>query len=324
MKDHKKKFEQARGLWIRIGGVLLLTFVGIIFSTSVIGEQNRPEQQEGVRKEISGQPVQAVHITEEPGSGLTENAETESGKHENPETPGAEDGSVEAAEPVDLQRVLAEMKGYWEAGNMEAVRDLAHLSRYRETSAQLAGTTRYYYMGDTDAENRPHGKGLAIYADHQYYYGSWKDGLRDGDGMWIKYYVYGEAGPAKEDLYLMHSYTGEWKGDLPHGKGAQHYELIEEHLKEHEGYNRNFIGTFEKGYYHGEMYITNYYRGGNVKEWTGHAIQGVWQPMGKKDREGRYPVIVEIKNDENYQWLQENENKNAGVTGLISSVKKQG
>lgn len=222
---------------------------------------------------------------------------------------------------IDLPRQMSEMKGYWEAGNMAAVEDLAYLPRYRAASEQLAGTKKYYYFGDTDAKNRPHGKGLAMYTDNQYYYGEWKDGVRCGGGMWIKFYVYDQNAKAKNSIYLQHSYSGTWGNDLPNGEGAEHYDFIDENLEENVGYNRNYIGHFKNGLYDGEIYITNYYKDGNVKEWTGNAVNGVWQTMGELDSFGQYPVIVEIKNSENYQWMKAAKNKNQGVNDLISAAK---
>lgn len=222
---------------------------------------------------------------------------------------------------IDLPRQMSEMKGYWEAGNMEAVEDLAYLPRYRAASQKLSGTTKYYYFGDTDSQNRPHGKGLAMYTDNQYYYGEWKDGLRSGSGMWIKFYVYDQNAKAKDSRYLQHSYSGAWSDDLPNGEGHEHFDFIDENLEENVGYNRNFIGNFKNGLYNGEIYITNYYKDGNSKEWSGTAVNGVWQPMGEKDKLGQYPVIVELTNQENYQWMKEKENKNNGVSGLISAAK---
>lgn len=222
---------------------------------------------------------------------------------------------------VDLPRQMSEMKGYWEAGNMEAVEDLAYLPRYRAASQQLAGTTKYFYYGDTDGSNRPHGVGLAMYTDNQYYYGEWEDGVRSGDGMWIKFYVYDQNAKAKDSIYLQHSYSGNWSGDLPGGEGAEHYDFIDENLEEGVEYNRNFIGNFKNGLYDGEIYITNWRSDGNIREWTGTAKNGVWQPMGEKDNKGQYPVIVEITNPDNYQWMPEKLNKNQGVDGLISAAK---
>ncbi len=222
---------------------------------------------------------------------------------------------------VDLPRQMSEMKGYWEAGNMKAVEDLAYLPRYRAASEKLSGTTKYYYFGDTDGQNRPNGKGLAMYTDNQYYYGEWKDGVRSGAGMWVKFYVYDQNAKAKDSLYLQHSYSGTWANDLPNGEGAEHYDFIDENLEEGVGYNRNYIGNFKNGLYHGDIYITNYYKGGNTKEWNGTATEGVWKALGNKDKEGRYPIITEVTNPENYQWMKSTENKNHGVEGLISAAK---
>lgn len=226
-----------------------------------------------------------------------------------------------ASEPVDLPRQMSEMKGYWEAGNMAAVEDLAYLPRYRAASGKLSGTTKYYYYGDTDSNNRPNGKGLAMYTDNQYYYGEWKNGVRSGNGMWIKFYVYDKNAKAKDSLYLQHSYSGTWDNDLPNGDGAEHYDFIDENLDEDISYNRNFIGNFKNGLYDGEIYITNYHKDGNVKEWSGTAVNGVWQPMGEKDNQGKYPIIVELTNPDNYQWMKATENKNNGVDGIISAAK---
>lgn len=232
-----------------------------------------------------------------------------------------EAGENLAAVQIDLPRQMSEMKGYWEAGNMKAVEDLAYLPRYRAASEKLSGTTKYYYFGDTDANNRPNGTGLAMYTDNQYYYGEWKDGVRSGNGMWIKFYVYDQNAKAKDSLYLQHSYSGMWDNDLPNGDGAEHYDFIDENLEENVEYNRNFIGGFKNGLYHGEIYITNYAKDGNTREWGGTAVNGAWQPLGEKDGKGQYPVIVDKTNPDNYQWMKAAENKNQGVSGLISAAK---
>ena len=226
-----------------------------------------------------------------------------------------------AAVAIDLPRQMSEMKGYWEAGNMAAVEDLAYLPRYRAASEKLSGTTKYYYFGDTDSDNRPNGKGLAMYTDNQYYFGEWKNGVRSGNGMWIKFYVYDKNAKAKDSIYLQHSYSGSWANDLPNGDGAEHYDFIDENLDSDMTYNRNFIGNFKNGLYDGEMYITNYHKDGNVKEWSGTAVNGVWQPLGDTDGQGKYAVIVELTNPDNYQWMKVAENKNNGVSGLISAAK---
>lgn len=292
-----------------------------------IGQTDRKEEknQEDQRKEAkaqTGEPAMVVENTKPQTSASI--IEEESKKADNQQTTAKwqkEVGENLSMIEIDLPRQMSEMKGYWEARNMEAVEDLAYLPRYRAASEKLSGTTKYYYFGDTDNNNRPNGMGLAMYTDNQYYYGEWKDGVRSGNGMWIKFYVYDENAKAKDSRYLQHSYSGMWSNDLPNGDGAEHYDFIDENLESNVGYNRNFIGNFKNGFYDGEIYITNYYKDGNSKEWSGTAVNGVWRPMGEKDKTGQYPVIVELTNQENYQWMKASENKNNGVDGLISAAK---
>lgn len=277
-------------------------------SETVIPADTKPEDT------IEEEAVQQQEVTAEETTETTDNQQT-TAKWQKEVSENL--STVE----IDLPRQMSEMRGYWEAGNMEAVKDLAYLPRYRAASQQLKGTTKYYYFGDTDQNKQPNGKGLALYGDNQYYYGEWKNGARSGSGMWIKYYVYDQNAKAKDSIYSLHSYSGTWNNDLPNGDGAEHYDFIDENLEPNVSYNRNFIGNFRNGLYDGEIYITDYYSNGNVKEWTGLAKNGVWQPMGEKDKKGQYPIIVEITNPDNYQWMAEIKNKNQGVDGLISAAK---
>lgn len=275
-------------------------------------------------EEASGEP--AVVVKEEknlPKESIIDEEQTAGGEGEKTTAKWQKEASENlSAVEIDMSRQMSEMKGYWEAGNMKAVEDLAYLPRYRAASQKLNGSVKYYYFGDTDENNRPNGKGLALYADNQYYYGEWKNGVRSGNGMWIKYYVYDQNVKAKDSLYLQHSYSGNWGNDLPNGDGAEHYDFIKENMEVNVGYNSNFIGNFKDGLYDGEIYITNYYKDNNTKEWSGTAKNGVWQSLGQKDKKGQYPVIVELTNKDNYQWMAEKENVNQGVNGLISAAKQ--
>lgn len=356
MKDDNSK---AKLMMLGIAVLLILLVCGISLLVGAINKKNRTDTGSKLQSDIieyadnsKEQSVMVQDITkEEPADTAEESLEEE---EEIPDEPVYEEPALivedtaqesdtvlaeETGEPpttaiwqkevsenlsavqTDLSRQMSEMKGYWEAGNMEAVEDLAYLPRYRAASEQLAGTTKYYYFGDTDGKNRPNGKGLAMYTDNQYFYGDWKDGVRSGSGMWIKHYVYDKNAKAKESIYLKHSYTGSWSNDLPNGEGAEHFDYIDENLEANVSYNRNYIGSFQNGLYNGEIYITDYYSGGNVKEWSGTAKNGVWQPMGEKDKKGQYPIIVEKTNPDNYQWMPEKENKNQGIDGLISAAK---
>ncbi len=285
-------------------------------------EQEEESETEG--EEATGEPAVVIEADEDIPEESIIDEEQAAGREDDKTTAKWQKEASEnlSTVQIDMSRQMSEMKGYWEAGNMEAVEDLAYLPRYRAASQKLSGSVKYYYFGDTDENNRPSGKGLAIYADNQYYYGEWKNGVRSGDGMWIKYYVYDQNVKAKDSLYLQHSYSGSWSNDLPNGEGTEHYDFIVENMEANVGYNRNFIGNFKDGLYDGEIYITNYYKDNNIKEWSGTAKNGVWQSLGEKDKKGQYPVIVELTDKDNYQWITEKENVNQGVNGLISAAKQ--
>lgn len=229
-------------------------------SAENLEEETQPEQEAEPALPETGEE-QAMVVKEEENTQTTTIMEEEAVKQQESGIQKTtakwqkDAGEDLSAVEIDLSRQMSEMKGYWEAKNMEAVEDLAYLPRYRAASEKLNGTTKYYYFGDTDGDKRPNGMGLAMYADNQYYYGEWKNGARSGNGMWIKYYVYDQNANAKDSIYLQHSYSGTWANDLPNGEGAEHYDFIDENLEVNVGYNRNFIGNFKNGLYHGEIYI---------------------------------------------------------------------
>ncbi len=215
---------------------------------------------------------------------------------------------------------LAEMMSYWEDGNQKALDDLANLDRFKAMSWDLRGSKDFYYYGERNADGKPHGKGIAVYADNQYYYGDWENGLRSGSGRFMHYHIHGDENTT--DLYTYHQYTGYWKGDLPEGEGSEHYEYRTELLKENVGYNTNLIGSYSKGLVHGEFYMTNIYADGNMKEWYAEGENGSWIYQSENaDSVGRRPVQVEDRNPENYIWMLPKDNKNIGVSCLISSAK---
>ncbi|MGN0376720.1 MAG: hypothetical protein ACI4ED_03705, partial [Suilimivivens sp.] len=137
---------------------------------------------------------------------------------------------------------LKEMMTYWEDNNQKALDDLAGLDRFRAMSWKLRGTKDFYYYGEKDGNGQPNGTGIAVYADNQYYYGSWENGVRSGKGTWIHYHVH--ETPSTTDLYTYHQYTGSWKNDLPDGEGSEHYDFNMELLKENTRYTSNLIGSY--------------------------------------------------------------------------------
>lgn len=221
----------------------------------------------------------------------------------------------------DKDEQLKEMMTYWADNNQKALDDLASLDRFRAMSWKLRGTTDFYYYGETDANGQPNGTGIAVYADNQYYYGGWKNGMRSGTGTWIHYHVHEET--SKTDLYTYHQYTGSWKNDLPDGEGSEHYDYNMDLLEDYVGYDTNLIGSYSKGLINGSFYITKIYSDNNVKEWKASADHGSWIYLDSvaDPKAITRPVQVEIADPESFIWMKPAENKNFGVRCLISNYK---
>lgn len=215
---------------------------------------------------------------------------------------------------------LKEMMAYWADNNQKALDDLANLDRFKAMSWALKNTTDFYYYGDRNASGEPEGKGIAVYADNQYYYGDWKNGQRSGNGAWIHYHIHNTDN--NTDPYLYHQYTGSWAEDLPDGEGSEHYDYEASLIKQNKIYNTNLIGSYSKGLVHGDFYLTTFYAENEYREWNAKADHGSWIYQNEnKDKVGRKPVYVSTLNPDDYIWMLPKENKNIGVPCLISTKK---
>lgn len=221
----------------------------------------------------------------------------------------------------DKEEQLKEMLAYWADDNEKAVNDLVNLDRFKAMSWKLKGTKDCYYYGDVNASGQADGIGVAVYADNQYYYGSWKNGVRSGNGTWVHYHFHNT--PNKTDLYTYHQYSGMWANDLPEGEGSEHYDFNMEALKENKEYTSNLIGSYSAGLVHGEFYLTSIDTDDeDMMEWEGEAQNGSWLYQAEtKDSKGNRPVLVDYHDPNNYTWMQPKENRNIGVPCLISKNK---
>lgn len=221
---------------------------------------------------------------------------------------------------------LAELAGYWEEYKMDAVGDLIRLERIRAYTNDLKDSKQFYYYGETDETKSPNGRGLAIYADNTYYYGDWKKGLRDGNGMWLRIYPDEPGVEGKYTDILEHQYNGEFKNDLPNGEGQEHYTYGNE---EFDYYNSeiimNVIGNFKNGYYDGDIYLMTRVHGKAYYDWHATAKSGVFQVCLNNvvSSNNKKPVWIEggenngdNDGDDGYYWMSEEHNKNFGIYGL--------
>ena len=215
----------------------------------------------------------------------------------------------------DVKSQMQEMYTYWADGNTEAVRDLAHLERFEVMSYSLNGSSDFFYYGDTTGDGLPNGTGLAIYANDQYYFGEWSEGVRSGKGTWISFYPDYSKYVVKE-----HMYSGEWAGDLPSGQGQEHYDYVYENMNSADIYLQNAIGGFKDGYYNGDMYIITVDKDGNASEWDGTCNAGTWDQVlyAAVDSKGKIPVLSRKDDKERHVYMTEDGARKNGVSGIIT------
>ncbi len=331
--------ERARILVTVIPFIMMILILAVFLIWGNINNQKKSDSEQDIQESIKDYAdTTLAEIRDEEDSRLQEDKPKEEKKDNLLQTEEVMDDVSPRATPTpyeeimkpqgkdyskvefDTQEQLMEMMSYWAENHQKALTDLANLDRFKAMSYTLTGTKDFYYYGDKNAEGKPHGTGIAVYADNQYYYGEWQNGLRCGSGTWMHYHIH-EAQDTK-DLYTYHQYAGNWKNDLPDGEGAEHYEYNMSNLKENTGYNNNLIGFYSKGLVHGEFYLTNIYSDGEIFEWYATGENGSWVYRSEnRDAMGRGPVQVEDRNPDNYIWLHPDQNKNIGVACLISSQK---
>ena len=216
--------------------------------------------------------------------------------------------------------MLAEMMDYWSKGNVEAVEDLSGLSHYRAMSASLQRPSYFYYYGDRNEAGRPDGTGIAVYGEDQYYYGQWSDGVRSGEGTWLKMYYYNASDTEADRALISHSYNGSWQNNLPNGEGHEQYGIDTDLAQAGSRYWQNVIGTFQNGLYNGEMYIVTEDADGNLQEWYGNASQGVFETFEGRDQEGRVPICQGAQKPDSHLWIRPLDNMDLGLTEIREQV----
>lgn len=215
---------------------------------------------------------------------------------------------------------LEELYFYWNDYKLDAVDDLIRLPRVRTAfTNELTGTNQFFYYGTLNSAGQPDGSGVAVYENNAYYCGEWKNGKRQGKGMWLQIFPDKPTTLNGISGVLEHSYNGQWQDDLPYGNGQEH---IEYDLEEMEGEDiiLNVIGSFKEGYYDGEIYIMTIDKTGTSTDWEATANRGVFNYFHKRySTTGKLPVwerMEEVKEGTNYRWLDESENAGWGITGL--------
>ena len=222
----------------------------------------------------------------------------------------------------DTKSNLKEMESYFDVNNNEAISDLAHLDRFIAMSYSLNfSDDDCYYYGDVNSKGQPDGKGIAVYADNQYYCGYWKNGKRDGAGKWVHFHIHNSDN--SKDKIVYHEYQGNFSNDLPNGEGQDHYEYKLELLSKNKNYITNYMCNYKDGLIDGDVYCTSTDSEGTYLDWVGEAQNGSFVYISEsRDNLKRGPVMTDRENPDNYMWIAEKDNKDIGVISYYSSYKK--
>lgn len=339
MDKNKKISILLGGIFVMLSGVFILMLITAFRDTDNKRDKNAELQQkitdyatEQKQNDIVDIPqaivVDSSDVAADKKDGESESGQTENKNAEDEDVVPTSDTIDKTAVVVDLddendvaytkEFILKEMLPYFEANNLEAVWDLAHLKRYVKLSAGLKGSGTYYYQGDVDSEGLPDGKGLAIYENNTYYYGGWAHGLREGNGRWCRFYINASDKITKNKRYQAHSYAGDWKNDLPNGGGAEHYDVDISKLEPYERIIQNVVGNFTDGLYDDYMYANTVNYIGVVEEWYGTAQQGVFKSWEDISSNGEY-YAWQNKDDNNiYMTVDKADNKNQGIREMLN------
>lgn len=289
--------------------------------TDYVKEQQELEQQTIQSQDIS---LQKEDVEDENAHLLLTEETAEKVSEEDPVSEKEEMKAVivdiedENDEAYTKEFILKEAYPYFEANNQDAIWDLAHLKRYVKLSSGLLNTGEYYYQGDIDSEGKPNGTGLAIYERNSYYFGEWSHGKKSGTGTWFRFYIGQKNKTNAMGVYVSHSYSGEWKNDLPNGEGAEHYEVDISMLEPtRKIVIQNVVGNFTDGLYDGELYANTVDYIGTVQEWDGIAKNGVFTLWRDMSAIGECSVW---RNKDDRSWcldIDKSDNKKQGIRELL-------
>lgn len=289
------------------------------------------QKQNDYVSDPAGETITIESVEEKEADHASRDSETVS-RHEGEESALIADDTGKTAIVVDeedetdvsysKEYILNEAFPYFADNRQDAIWDLAHLKRYVKLSSELKNTNQFYYKGDVNSDGKPNGKGLAIYEDNTYYYGDWADGVRSGGGTWFRFYINEKSERTAMGIYTLHSYSGEWIGDLPNGSGAEHFDVDTSQIKGSERIIQNVVGNFADGLYDGEMFANTVNRIGKIEEWYGAASKGVFDLWRDMSSIGECSVW---RNKEDHNLcldIDKSENKNQGIRELLKSSIK--
>jgi len=114
---------------------------------------------------------------------------------------------------VENSEELNELRLLCETGDMTSVREFMHSESFT-TLNELVGTSPIIYPLDSDKRGV---KAIGVYPHGMLYYGKITEGMRNGQGWWLKVYPDDLEENIRDDYRLFY---GTWSNDKPNGSGV--------------------------------------------------------------------------------------------------------
>lgn len=186
---------------VRVALTGVLVAFAVIFTTGCTTEK---------QKEAAKGTQQTEHDAEENGHDELE-------EHQEPEQTPEDKTNQETEEPDRYRPLMEAVIEAIEKDDTQALYELQESADAKDLSLTVRDGEHYIYFPDGESSNR--GIGLYTFKEcscKQWYYGDYKDGKREGTGIW--YYVSSSTG---DGTLYKEIYDGSWSGDKPNGKGRQ-------------------------------------------------------------------------------------------------------
>lgn len=229
----------------------------------------------------------------------------------------ATEKSESVKKEVDRLRSTEEYTGCLKAlhskfteGDLDGAADLMHQTDYVAMCDSL--DDGFYYYEDE-------GTAVAVYPNYFYYYGGWSEGLRTGNGVWMRV-VY-----ADDISTVRYLYEGEWENDTPNGSGhivrTNDINKMDIQPGRSSAVVTEVTGNFTNGLIDGSLTLVWHMNTGNTHVWHLEAEKGVYieQPLPEQFKNHRQQMnsdsyFVGTAEDGADLWMTGKAN---GVVGFV-------
>ena len=194
--------------------------------------------------------------------------------------------------------------------DMDSIKDKIRSDEYVNMVDEIIGDNKSFYYGDRDSDGKRSGKGVAVYSEGYYYYGDYKDDMRDGKGIYIRA-VYSDSSSIGSYVF-----EGSWANDKPNGNGTATSSFYKDRISSAELAKQVISGNYTDGLENGQMSLSGTTKGGATVKYSYQAKNGVASKSSNDDSgiKGQYIIATSPDGKSNLT----SDGSNRGVEGFIN------